>query len=244
MTRLSQIVAREAAYKEYAAKALSAVRDTLKNNAAAFDGLSRTHTPFNADDRPAPPEVKLVQETVPAVLERLQTELSRLFDVTATKDSANCTAKAHLAVGGVQLVPDVPVTYLLFLAGQLAELEKIIAALPTLDPSEEWHPDASQGSYATAASTRYSTSKTPHNHQVAPATKEHAEQVHVYWSDDPTGEWKVVARSGALPVPRKQELLVKVRALQAAVISAREEANLTQVTDQKVGDALLGWLFG
>lgn len=242
MTRLSQIVAKEAAVKGYAAAALAGARKTLTDR-AAFEGLSRIHKPFIDGVRPAQPEVKVVQETVPAVLATLQVELARLFDVTATKDWANCLAKASVVVGEQVLIGDAPVTYLLFLASQLAELEKIIVALPTLDPAEEWHEDASQGSYATAPAKRFSTEKVPHNHELAPATREHPANVHLYWKDEPTGEWTVIARSGALPVPRKQELLARVRTLQAAVTSAREEANMAQVTDRAVGAKVLGWLF-
>jgi len=50
--------------------------------------------------------------------------------------------------------------------------------------------------------------------------------------------------SGALPAARINELLERVEALQAAVKFAREEANGTVVTDQHVGDAVFGYLFG
>jgi hypothetical protein len=40
------------------------------------------------------------------------------------------------------------------------------------------------------------------------------------------------------------ELLERVEALQTAVKFAREEANGTTVTDQHVGEAVFGYLFG
>ena len=64
-----------------------------------------------------------------------------------------------------------------------------------------------------------------------------------FTEDVPVGTWTLVKFSGALPQPRVRELLNRVRALQAAVKTAREEANMHQVTDQQVGEAVLGYLF-
>ena len=47
--------------------------------------------------------------------------LTRLFDVTLTKDTANCTARADVKIGDSVLLPAVPVTYLLFLEKQLTD---------------------------------------------------------------------------------------------------------------------------
>lgn len=50
--------------------------------------------------------------------------------------------------------------------------------------------------------------------------------------------------SGALPARRVNELAKRVEKLQRAVKFAREEANGAEVTDQRVGDAVFGYLFG
>jgi hypothetical protein len=52
------------------------------------------------------------------VLRETSATLTRLFDVTPTKDWANCEARADVKVDGRVLVPDVPVAYLLFLEKQ------------------------------------------------------------------------------------------------------------------------------
>ena len=50
--------------------------------------------------------------------------------------------------------------------------------------------------------------------------------------------------SGALPARRVNELLDRVERLRDAVKFAREEANGAEVTDQRVGDAVFGCIFG
>ena len=88
------------------------------------------------------------------------------------------------------------------------------------------------------------TKKVPRNHVKAEATEKHPAQVEVYYEDVPIGYWTTVKFSGALPARRVNELLERVEKLQQAVKFAREEANGTEVTDQRVGDAVFGYLFG
>jgi hypothetical protein len=47
-----------------------------------------------------------------------------------------------------------------------------------------------------------------------------------------------------VPAARVRALIERVTKLQDAVKFAREEANVTDVTDRKVGDAIFGYLFG
>ena len=84
----------------------------------------------------------------------------------------------------------------------------------------------------------------PRNHVKAEATEKHPAQVEVYYEDVAVGYWTTVKFSGALPAQRVNELLERVEKLQHAVKFAREEANGTEVTDQRVGDAVFGYLFG
>jgi hypothetical protein len=49
------------------------------------------------------------------VLRDVGSALTRIFDVTVTKDVANCSAKADVKVDDRVLLRDIPVTYLLFL---------------------------------------------------------------------------------------------------------------------------------
>ena len=242
MTKLNQILALEADAKRHAQTAVAQANQTL-GNAHLLSGLSRTYQPNDDDGERLPPESTRVQATADETIKTLSGELVRLFDLTATKDYANTEARADVVVDGRTLVAGVPATHLLFLEKQLSELEGFVRRLPTLDPAERWSRDEAQGLWATEPVQTVRSKKVPKNHVMAEATKEHPAQVQVYHEDVPVGRWTLVKFSGALPAPRVQDFLARVRALQAAVKTAREEANMHQVTDQKVGESLLGYLF-
>ncbi len=178
------------------------------------------------------------------VLREMSASLTRLFDVTATKDWANCTARADVVVDGRTILADVPVSYLLFLEKQLTDLHAFVKKLPVLDAAESWSLDPSTDWWKTDAVRTIRTKKVPRNHVKAEATDKHPAQVDVYYEDIAVGYWTTVKFSGALPARRVNELLERVEKLQQAVKFAREEANGAEVTDQRVGDAVFGYLFG
>ena len=78
------------------------------------DGAAIVHVAGNLHSRRQ-------QHQAEAVLRSTATALTQLFDVTATKDWANCEARADITVDGRALLRDVPVSYLLFLEKQLTE---------------------------------------------------------------------------------------------------------------------------
>ena len=178
------------------------------------------------------------------VLRQTAATLTKLFDVTATKDWANCTAKANVTVDGRTLISDVPATYLLFLEKQLTDLHTLVSKLPVLDASETWVFDQAADCWATEPVQTTKTKKIPRNHVKAEATEKHPAQVEVYYEDVVVGHWRTVKFSGALPATRIKELLDRVDKLQQAVKFAREEANNSEVTDVKVGEKVFDYLFG
>lgn len=207
-------------------------------------GIARTYQPKDEEGEQLPPESTRVQVRAEDVLRETAGVLTRLFDVTATKDWANCTARADVKVEGRVLVADVPVAYLLFLEKQLGEINTLVRRLPVLDASEAWAQDPSTDAWKTEAVRTVRTKKVPRNHVKAEATDKHPAQVEVYYEDIPVGYWTTVKFSGALPARRVNEILDRVEKLQQAVKFAREEANGVEVVDQRVGDAVFGYLFG
>jgi hypothetical protein len=242
MTKLSQIIAVEKGVKSDATRRLTDLhRDVQKP--ALLSGISRTYQPRAEDGDRLPPESTKVQLTAGDVLTEVQAVMTRLFDVTLTKDAANTVARADVAVDGRPLLHDVPVTYLLFLEKQLTDIHTFVAKLPVLDPSEEWSHDPARNCHVTAPVKTMRGKKIPRNHVLAEATKEHPAQVQVYMEDIPEGDWTTVKFSGALPASRVRVLLDRVTALQHAVKYAREEANATEITDRQAGEAVFGYLF-
>ena len=243
MTKLNQIIAVEKGVKTAAFQKLTDVYQLLQKN-ALLSGISRTYRPRDEEGESLPPESTRVQLRTEEVIKEVTEELTRLFDVTATKEWANCQAKADVLVEGTVLLKDVPATYLLFLEKQLVDLHTFIKKLPTLDASESWEFDASANCYATEPVQTVKTRKIPRNHVKAEATEHHPAQVEVYYEDVAIGYWRTVKFSGALPAKRIHELTERVERLQQAVKFAREEANSLEITDQKLGAKVFQYLFG
>lgn len=241
-TQLNQIVALEKGVKSRAQSDFVAAGQQLQKS-ALLSGISRTYKPRDDEGEQLPPESTRVQVRARDVLADVQGALTRLFDVILTKDVANCAAKASIVVDGTTIATDVPVTYLLFLEKQLADLLAFVTKIPVLDAAEVWTFDEATDTYATTASQTTRSKKVPRNHVKAEATDKHPAQVEMYFEDVLVGTWTTVKYSGALPQARISELKSRVVKLSEAVKLARESANSTIVTDQKIGDRVFNYLF-
>jgi hypothetical protein len=241
--KLNQIIAIEKSVKSSAFQDLTESHHQMQKP-TLLSGISRTYQPKDEEGEQFPPEFTRVQVTADSVVKDTARVLGKLFDVTATKDWANCTAKADIVVDGRTLLRDVPSTYLLFLEKQLVDIHTFVKKLPALDPSETWNFDPSSDCYVTEPVQTIKTKKLPRNHVKAEATEHHPAQVEVYYEDVVIGTWKTLKFSGALPAARIKELLSRVEKLQEAVKFAREEANSLEAPEKKTGDAIFGYLFG
>jgi len=241
--KLNQIIAVEKGVKSKSFSDLTEAHQAVQKQ-ALLAGISRSYQPKDEEGEQLPPESTRVQVQVEQVLRDVSTTLTRLFDVTATKDWANTSATADVVVDGQTIVSGAPVSYLLFLEKQLVDLQTFVKKLPVLDAAESWSRDESTDSWKTEPVRTIRTKKVPRNHVKAPATDKHPAQVEVYYEDIAVGYWTTVKFSGALPARRVNELLDRVTKLQAAVKFAREEANSVEVDDRRVGEAVFGYLFG
>jgi hypothetical protein len=243
VARLNQIIAVEKGIKSRSYSELTEAHHALQKT-VLLAGIARNYQPKDEDGEQYPPESTKVQIRAEEVLRQTAATLTRLFDVTATKDWANCLAKADVRVDGQVILSDVPATYLLFLEKQLTDLHTFVSKLPALDASESWSFDEAADCFATEPVQTTKTKKIPRNHVKAEATEKHPAQVEVYYEDVVVGQWRTVKFSGALPASRIKELVERVDKLQQAVKFAREEANNSEVTDQQMGDKIFGYLLG
>lgn len=239
MARLNQIIAIEKGVKSRSFQELTEAHHALQKP-ALLSGISRTYRPKDEEGEQLPPESTKVQIKAEDIIRQTTEIMTKLFDVTATKDWANCRAKADVVVEGRTLLTGVPATYLLFLEKQLVDMVTFIRKLPTLDASETWAFDSSADAWATEPVQTVRTKKIPRNHVKAEATDKHPAQVEVYYEDVTVGYWRTVKFSGALPARRINELLERVERLQEAVKFAREDMD---VEDVKVGDKVFQYLF-
>lgn len=242
MPKLNQIIAIEKGVKSQSMRELTDAHQLLQKP-ALLSGISRTYRPVDDEGDQYPPEATRVQVKAEDVIEKTVEILTKLFDVTATKDWANGQATANIVVDEQTIAEDVPVTYLLFLEKQLTDLHTFIKKLPVLDASESWSFDQSQDTWATEALQTTKTKKIPRNHVKAEATEHHPAQVEVYYEDVVVGYWRTVKYSGAMPATRVTILLERVRKLQEAVKFAREEANSVEVDEHEIGDSIFSYLF-
>lgn len=243
MARLNQIIAIEKGIKSKSVQELATVQQTLQKP-ALFSGIARSYRPKDEEGEQLPPESNRVQVKAEEVLRQTVEVLTKLFDVTATKDWVNCHARADVVVDGQTVLTQVPVAYLLFLEKQLVDLQAFVKKLPVLDASETWTFDNSADCWATEAIQTLKTKKIPRNHVKAEATDKHPAQVEVYYEDVTVGYWRTVKFSGAMPATRIKELLERIEKLSQAVKFAREEANNTEAQQQHISASMFQYLLG
>lgn len=118
MTKLNQLIAVEKSVKSKSFQDLTEAHRAVQK-ATLLSGISRVYQPKDEEGEQLPPESTRVQVKAEEVLRDIAATLTRLFDVTATKDWANLHARADVTVDGRTLLRDVPVTYLLFVEKQL-----------------------------------------------------------------------------------------------------------------------------
>ena len=241
--RLNQVVALEKPLKQRVEKKLADFYKTLQKP-DLFEGHDKTYHPKEADGDYFPSESRVVQQRVDDILEETTELLTELFDISATRDLANCSAKASVEVDGVKILDAVPATTLMFLEKQLMEFRTMVAAAPELDPAESWMPDANSGLEKTGARSTIRTAKINKPIVLYPATDKHPAQTQLVTEDRTIGTWEAVRLSGAIAPTAKKALLTRVEALIAAVKVAREEANGVTAPEQSIGKKIFSWLNG
>lgn len=242
--RLNQIIAVEKGVKSRCHQDLTQAHHGLQKQ-ELLSGIARTYTPKDDDGDRLPDENTRVQIRAEEVLQQTGLILTELFDVTATKDWANCEARADVVLpNGEKLLENVPVAYLLFLEKQLVDLHTFVKKLPVLDPAFAWKYDSASDCMVTDSVETLKTKKVMKNHVLAEATDKHPAQIQTYNEDVVVGKWSTVKFSGALEAKRVRTLLTRVEELQKAVKLAREQANMFEVTQQHVGATVFSYLFG
>jgi hypothetical protein len=242
MPKLSQILAiekgkRTAFNREYSDLHKATQKPDVMN------GHSRTFKPSDEDGEHFPPENKRVQFEYGDVCKQVAAKLTELFDVTATKDWANCSAKADVMLNGETFLEQVPVTHLLFLEKQLTDLHTFVDKMAELDPGESWTLDPNTNHFRSEPVSTHKTKKLQVPIVLHPATPEHPAQTQLVTKDVIIGYWETTKFSGAIPKPKKKEILERIETLSDAVKFAREQANSTEVDKQHVGAKVLKFVF-
>lgn len=206
-------------------------------------GQERVYTPTKDDGVKYPSESKKVQLTSQDVFKQIAAQLTDLFDVTATKDWANTSARADVVVDGVTLLTAVPSTHLLFLNKQLTDLQTLVSKFSELTTDQEWSFDDATGLWKSRPTVSIKTEKVQEPVTLAEATSNHPAQAQLVTKDVAVGNWTTTHLSGAIDKKRKDQLLDRIQKLLKAVKEALEEANLVEAPAQQVGDKVMNFIF-
>ena len=172
MAKLNQIIAVEKGVKSKTQQDLAAAHHGLQKP-ALLAGISRTYQPKDEEGEQLPPESTRVQVKAEDVLRDTAATLTRLFDVTATKDWANCDARADVTVDGRVLLSGVPVV-LSALPGEAARGH----STPSCGSCPSWTPPSPgrwtrrPTAWKTEPVRTVRTKKVPRNHVKAEATEQ------------------------------------------------------------------------
>lgn len=207
-----------------------------------FHGFAKKFRPLEEAGERFPDETQKAQYNAEDIIRNTARTLTELFDIEATVDATNAAARADVKVDGVVVATSVPATTLIFLEKQLDLFRSDLKKAPELDQAEDWQVDPNSNLFKTKEQLTHKTKKVQRAIVKYEATKEHPAQTEMITEDVTTGHWELVKISGALPKPRKEELLNKTNKLIDAVKVAREEANNQAVVEQKVGTQLFDFL--
>lgn len=241
MPKLNQIIAIEKGVKS---RVYGEITELHKSSQKPdlFNGFVKTYRKRDEEGEDYPPERKKVQLDASELLTRVAGLLTELFDVTASKDWANCHAVADVEVDGKVLIQGAPTPHLLFLEKQISDLHTFVAKLPVLDEADDWSKDENSGLFKTSAIPTHRTKKVQKPIVLYEATKEHPAQTQLITEDITVGYWDTIRHSGALPAPRKQQLLERIEKLAKAVKYAREQANAAEAPPKNIGKPIFDYL--
>jgi hypothetical protein len=241
-TKLNQVIATEKGIKARAHGVLSELYKTVQKP-DLFNGLTRTYLKKDDEGEDLPSERKHIQSRIQDVLGTARMSQSELFDVTAQKDIANTAAKASVTVDGQLILPELPVSTLLFLEKQVTDLRSFVEAIPVLDNSEDWSLDENSGLYKAEPVQTHRTKKSVRPLVLYPATPEHPAQTQLVQEDVIAGFWSTVRQSAAMPKTEKDKIASRVEKLLIGIKEARERANDTDASRKPaIGSAVFEYL--
>ncbi len=248
MAKLHELLAVDSNLKGQAEKTRAELVQLFERKRQHFSEKLVTFTPRGEGQSPVTDAQLDLQTTVKAELDAIKPFLSGAMDVSLQIAKANTEATADLVLeNGQVLAAGLPATALLELEKRVSELRNVVVAIPTLDPTQGFRPDPDKGANIFRARDARTT-RTAKMQQVltlAPATEKHPAQVQLISVDVPVGEVLTQEWSGLITPAQKADMLARVDMLARAVKQARSRANETVVdTNSKIGDSLLGFVFG
>lgn len=251
MAKLHELLAVKTNLDGQADKAVGDQKDLFNKKRHHFGSQIKQFTPLAEGSKTTVEEQSEIQTTVAKELEWLSGIFAKHMDNTYQIDIANTQARADVVLEDDKdtvLLKNVPTTALLAMEGQITKIQELVTAIPTLDPSKGFMPDAQKGpGYFQARETVNNRTKKVKKVLIKyEATKEHPAQTEVYDADEVTGTLRTQEWSTLVTPAQKADMLDRCDILLRAVRRARSRANDFEIetSGNKVGKAVLSYVFG
>jgi len=235
---LNQLVRQEKTLSaDFGARAAQ-VKKSLSSNRERYTGLIKTYEHLiDGDDETKsrlPDDRKEIGTSVLQELAFLADFFNQACSAAVRKEASNCEAKADLSIGSSTWT-GVPVSALLNLEHKLGTMKAVLMQVPTLEDSKNWVPEsAEEGIFRQVPDPwSYRTDKRPYSFEKSPATDKHKAQSEILYEDVKVGKWSTRVLCGAVPMDVKIKMLKNVDAAIAAVVAAREKANLAEAVPSR-----------
>lgn len=248
MAKLHELLAVEKSLRGQAEATRTDLKNTFEKKRVHFSEVIQT---FHSITEGVDPKVegKLeIQTTVAKELQWIGEKLAKAIDLGHQVDMANTLARADVILDdGTVVLSNVPATSLLQLEKRVAEIQELVHAIPTLDPTKGFEPEPERGAgiYRARDVEKPRTEKKFSYVVMVQPTDKHPAQVKELMLDQSVGRVVQQEWSSLLTVTQKGDMLDRVERLLRAVKAARSRAN-EQVIDVKtevIGERLLNYVF-
>lgn len=248
MAKLHELLAVKDSLRGQMVATMAELKNTFEKKRHHFTAKTVRFLSTKEGVEPVTQEQLSIQTTVPKEIDWISEKISKSLNIENQISMANCQAFADVILeDGTTLLRNVPATTLLDLTKRMEELADFVKAIPTLDPALGFEADTSIGEGIFKARRRFAT-KTEKEFgfvvMVQPTDK-HPAQVKELMLDKPIGSIETDEWSSMITIAEKGAILDRLEDITRAVKAARSRANEmhVQVTDNKIGDELLRYLF-
>lgn len=249
MGKLHELLAMETSLEAQAAKCRTDLEDTFAKKRHHFEEKKEVFTSTTEGEPVLSRTVCDIQTTVHKELNWIKEHLRKALDASYQVAEANTRARADVVLeddAGTVLLKDVPATALLELEKRAVEVQKLVQAIPTLDPARGFEPDDGRGAgfYKARDVVKTRTKKDTKIVVKFAPTKEHPGQAEMLTVDVPVGTVAEQEWSSLITVAEKAEMLDRAEMLVRAFRRARCRANDAEVNHGlKLGARVLSYVF-
>ena len=249
MTKLHELLAAETNLENQATKCRTDLVETFTKKRHHFEEKKEVFTPCVETEQASTKVICDIQTTVHKELDWIKEKLQKALDASYQVAETNTKARADVILeddAGTVLLMGVPVTALLELEKRAAEIQQLVAAIPTLDPAKGFQPDTQRGEgyFKARDVTKTRTKKDVKIVVKFAPTKEHPGQADLMNVDVPIGTVAEQEWTSLITVAEKAEMLDRAEMLVRAFKCARSRANDAEVDhNKKLGNKVLSFVF-